>query len=219
MGCFATARRHERDHVEPFISKSGSGRSRRTGIARSSASWPTRQERSGLRRRIKEGDSPADVHLVLSGFACRYKLLPSGDRQIMAWLVPGDICDLHVSILGEMDHAIGTLTPCQIAFLPRHVIEELTSGGGTLTRALWWATLVDEAVMREWLVGIGRRPPDRRIAHLFCELHLRLASVVQRAATAPIFGPRSGARGHAGPAQRPRESGCCSSPWMMVFSR
>ncbi|MCK1292508.1 cyclic nucleotide-binding domain-containing protein [Bradyrhizobium sp. 30] len=97
-------------------------------MARSSASWPTRQERSGLRRRIKEGDSPADVHLVLSGFACRYKLLRSGDRQIMAWLVPGDICDLHVSILGEMDHAIGTLTPCQIAFLPRHVIEELTSG-------------------------------------------------------------------------------------------
>ncbi len=126
---------------------------------------------------IKEGDRPENVHLVLSGFACRYKLLPSGDRQIMAWLVPGDMCDLHVSILGQMDHAIGTLTPCQMAFIPRNVIEELTSGGGTLTRALWWATLVDEAVLREWLVGMGRRPADRRMAHLFCELHLRLESV------------------------------------------
>lgn len=126
---------------------------------------------------IKEGDRPDNVHIMLSGFACRYKILPSGDRQIMAWLIPGDMCDLHVSILGEMDHTIGTLTPCQVAFIPRSVVEELSSAGGALTVALWWATLVDEAILREWLVSMGRRSADRRMAHLFCELYVRLPSV------------------------------------------
>lgn len=164
--------------LEPFIRKleigaelSGEDRERLEKLAYQARTIAAHEDL------IKEGDRPDHVHLVLSGFACRYKILPSGDRQIMAWLVPGDMCDLHVCILGEMDHAIGTLSPCQMAFIPRNVIEELTSGGGALTRALWWATLVDEAVLREWLVGMGRRAADRRMAHLFCELHLRLASV------------------------------------------
>src|SRR5665213_1123767 len=63
---------------------------------------------------ISEGDAPDHVHVVLKGFACRYKLLADGGRQIMAWLVPGDFCDLQVSILGEMDHSIATLTPSTI---------------------------------------------------------------------------------------------------------
>jgi CRP-like cAMP-binding protein len=126
---------------------------------------------------IKEGDKPDNVHLVLSGYACRYKLLRDGTRQIMAWLVPGDLCDLHVAILGEMDHAIGTLAACTIAYIPQRVIEDLTSKHPAINRALWWATLVDEGTLREWLVGMGRRPADKQMAHLFCELLERLRSV------------------------------------------
>ncbi|MDB5475509.1 MAG: cyclic nucleotide-binding protein [Phenylobacterium sp.] len=126
---------------------------------------------------IAEGDAPEHVHVVLEGFACRYKMLPDGGRQIMAWLVPGDFCDLHVSLLGEMDHAIATLTPSVIAFLPRNGLEVLAEDHPTLTRALWWATLVDEAVLREWLVNMGRRPSPQRIAHMFCEVRARLHAV------------------------------------------
>jgi CRP-like cAMP-binding protein len=89
---------------------------------------------------IREGEKPDNVHVLLSGYACRYKMVNDGQRQIMAWLVPGDLCDLHVAILGEMDHSIGTLAPCQIAYLPERVIEELTSRHPTINRALWWAT-------------------------------------------------------------------------------
>jgi CRP-like cAMP-binding protein len=126
---------------------------------------------------IQEGDKPDYVHVIVEGFACRYKMLPDGKRHIMAWLVPGDLCDLHISILGEMDHAIGTLAPSTIAYLPRERIEELTSRHPAITRALWWATLVDEAILREWLVSAGSRSVDKRMAHLFCELLLRLQSV------------------------------------------
>ena len=126
---------------------------------------------------IREGDEPADVHVVMSGFAYRYKSLANGKRQILAYLVPGDFCDLHIAILGRMDHSIATLSPCEIVDLPRTVIEDISANHPRITRALWWATLVDEGTLREWLINLGRRPADQRIAHLFCELHRRLTSV------------------------------------------
>ncbi|MFD0463470.1 Crp/Fnr family transcriptional regulator [Microvirga aerilata] len=67
---------------------------------------------------IREGDTPSDVNLILEGFACRYKVLPTGRRQIMAYLVPGDFCDLHVFILKTMDHTIATLSACTVVKIP-----------------------------------------------------------------------------------------------------
>ena len=125
----------------------------------------------------REGDVPEDVHLILDGFACRYKMLPNGQRQIMAYLIPGDFCDLNVFILDEMDHNIGTIAPCKVAAIPRSAIDKITSQYPNVTRAFWWCALVDEAVLREWLVNIGGRPPEQRIAHLMCELLLRLEAV------------------------------------------
>ena len=125
---------------------------------------------------IREGDAPGDVRLILAGFACRYKRLAGGRRQIMAYLVPGDFCDLHVFILREMDHTIATLSPCRVVDIPRERILEMTERPA-LGRALWWATLVDEATLREWLVNIGARPAEQRVAHLLCELLLRLRTV------------------------------------------
>jgi len=126
---------------------------------------------------IREGDIPSNVHLILDGYACRYKVLPDGQRQIMAYFVPGDFCDLNVFILDQMDHNIGTISQCQVVELPRQVIDHMTDHHPRVTRALWWCALVDEAVLREWLVNMGGRSPDQRIAHLFCELFLRLEVV------------------------------------------
>ena len=132
----------------------------------------------GARRDIiSEGDKPEHVHVILEGWAARYKVLPDGSRQIVAFLVPGDFCDLHVTILRQMDHGIVALTPAKVAFVPHKVIEELPLDRPALGRALWRATLVDEAVLRSWIVSVGRRDALTRIAHLFCELHARLALV------------------------------------------
>ena len=126
---------------------------------------------------IQEGDAPENVHLVLDGFACRYKVLPNGQRQIMAFLVPGDFCDLNVFILDQMDHSIGTISACSMVDIPRRSIDAITASHPRITRAFWWCALVDEAVLREWLVNLGSRPASQRIAHLFCELLLRLEAV------------------------------------------
>jgi CRP-like cAMP-binding protein len=125
---------------------------------------------------IQEGDTPSDVNLILEGFACRYKVLPTGRRQIMAYLVPGDFCDLHVFILKTMDHTIATLSACTVVKIPRARILELMERPA-IAKAFWWAALVDEATLREWLVNIGVRRSEQRVGHLLCELLLRLRTV------------------------------------------
>ena len=63
---------------------------------------------------IREGDQPGPVFIVLEGWAFRYKVLPNGSRQIMAFLMPGDACDLNISLLAEMDHSIQTQTHARV---------------------------------------------------------------------------------------------------------
>ncbi len=126
---------------------------------------------------IKEGEHSPDCHVVLSGLACRYKLLPDGSRQIMAFLVPGDLCDAEIFILKEMDHSVAALGPATTALVSGEVMTELLSGKGRLAQALWWGTLTDLAVLREWVVNHGRRDAYEQIAHLLYEMLVRYRMV------------------------------------------
>ena len=126
---------------------------------------------------IRDGENPGHVHIVLEGWAARYKVLADGSRQITAFLLPGDICDLHITILSQMDHGIVALTDARVAYVPHQEMEDLPINRPQLGRALWRATLIDEAVLRSWLVNVGRRDAEKRIANLFCELHARLSLV------------------------------------------
>lgn len=126
---------------------------------------------------ISEGDSPRHVNLILEGVACRYKMLADGRRQITAFLLPGDMCDLRMFILKEMDHSIGALSPLRVAEISEDALTGLTDGSIRLTRALWWNSLVEEAIAREWVVNLGRRDAQERMSHLLCEVFVRLESV------------------------------------------
>lgn len=97
---------------------------------------------------ISEGARPDHLHLIVQGWAARYKNLPNGTRQIMAFLIPGDFCDLHGKVLGAMDHSIVALTPCKVAWVASDRFDQLTAEHAVLTRALWWGTLLDEAILR-----------------------------------------------------------------------
>ena len=126
---------------------------------------------------ILEGAKPDHVNLILAGWACRYKMLADGRRQILAFFLPGDLCDLHVYILRAMDHSIGALTPVVYAEITRSDFEQLTENRPRITQALWWDTLVTAAVQREWTTDIGQRSAIERIAHLLLELYYRLEAV------------------------------------------
>lgn len=123
-----------------------------------------------------EGEAPYKIHLVMDGFACRYKALANGSHHIVAYLLPGDFCDLHAFLQKRLDHSVATLSLCRVVELSRSRFEELTERPAIL-KGLWWSTLVDEGTLREWLVNIGGRPADQRISHLLCELLTRLETV------------------------------------------
>ena len=126
---------------------------------------------------VSEGAKADHVHLVLSGWAARYKLVGDGSRQITAFLIPGDFCDAHVAILRRMDHSIVAVTQASVAYISHEDFDQLPVRRPELARALWWATLVDESVLRAWIVNLGRRDAYAGIAHLICELHARLQNV------------------------------------------
>jgi CRP-like cAMP-binding protein len=126
---------------------------------------------------VSEGDEPRYVHLVLDGWACRYKQLPDGKRQIVALFVPGDFCDVNVYILRQMDHSIGAITRLKVATITPEEMNALTAERPRITQALWWHELVAAAVQREWTLNLGQRSAYERLAHMLLELYLRLEAV------------------------------------------
>ena len=117
------------------------------------------------------------MFLLLEGWAFRYKHLADGSRQIMAYLLPGDLCDIRIFMFEEMDHSIGLLSDAKVVKIPCTEMLELLDRYPRIERALLWATLVDEATLREWLLNIGQRNALQRLSHLFCELCVRLKVV------------------------------------------
>lgn len=122
---------------------------------------------------LREGDTPTDMLVILSGWASRQKILADGGRQIVSFLLPGDVLDICRLALNAMDHDVGALTPIRLARVPRERMEGLLDTRPSLTRAFLQAQLVDEAVMRAWLTNMGRRDAFARLGNLLCELWLR----------------------------------------------
>jgi len=115
--------------------------------------------------------------MLLEGLACRLKDLRDGERQISELHIPGDFADLHSFTLKHLDHDLIALTPCKVALVPHARLKEISERFPHLTRVYWFATNLDAAIHREWELSLGRRSATSRLAHLFCELHVRLGIV------------------------------------------
>jgi CRP-like cAMP-binding protein len=115
--------------------------------------------------------------LLVDGLACRYKDLADGQRQIMELHVAGDFVDLHSFLLKRLEHNVGALTPVRLAAVPHDRLRKITEDYPHLARLLWFSTLLDSAIHRERILSVGRRSALARIAHLLCELYVRLEMV------------------------------------------
>jgi CRP-like cAMP-binding protein len=122
---------------------------------------------------IADGAHSNHCHVLLEGLACRYKILPDGERQIMAFLIPGDLCDAEIFILKSMDHGVAALTPSTVAAIHADEMKKMLQEVSCMAQALWWGTMTDLAVLRERIVDHGRRDATERIAHMLYELLVR----------------------------------------------
>ncbi|MGA9581067.1 MAG: Crp/Fnr family transcriptional regulator [Allosphingosinicella sp.] len=126
---------------------------------------------------VRTGTTLSVSILLVEGIVCRYKDLADGQRQIMELHVAGDFVDLHGFLLKQLDHNVGTMTPVRVALVPHDALRGITETHPHLGRMLWFSTLLDAAIHREKILSIGRRSALARIAHIFCELLVRLRLV------------------------------------------
>ena len=126
---------------------------------------------------MREGDQPGFTSVLVEGIACRCRQLPNGSRQIMTFNIPGDWIDLNSFFLKTLDHGVHAMTRCRVAQIPHAQVRELIETHPRVGQTMWRNTMVEGAVVREWVVNIGRRDAYERVAHLMCELHARLEAI------------------------------------------
>jgi CRP-like cAMP-binding protein len=150
----------------------------------------TSEERDGLRSLpmmvrkvgadqdiIRDGDRPSQSCLLLEGMLFRYKLAGEDRRQIMAFHIAGEIPDLQSLYIKTMDHSLAAVTDSKVGFIQHEALYRFMAEFPRVAGAFWRETLIDAAIFREWMVGIGRRKAPSRIAHLLCEMYVRLDSI------------------------------------------
>jgi len=125
---------------------------------------------------VKAGDPSDRVFVILEGLACRYKLLPDGRRQILAYLFPGDMGDPRQVLQSRVDCSMCVLWPTEIATLALASIQRLEQYTN-VSSAMARCALMQQAIMREWLVNVGHRTAFERLGHLLCEVFMRLEAV------------------------------------------
>jgi len=139
--------------------------------------------RWGLRRferhqvMVRPGQELTESMLLTAGFALRCKFTPEGTRQITEINIPGDFIDLHGFILKRLDHEITAASRCEIATVPHSELMRVTEEFTRLNRILWFQTLIDAAIHREWMLVLGKKRSRSRVAQLFCEMQARMAII------------------------------------------
>lgn len=126
---------------------------------------------------VRAGEELHESLMLLDGWLVRSKDLPSGERQVMEIHVAGDFADLHGFTLKRLDHDVVTVTESVLGLVPHERLAEMTREYPRLTRVYWLMTNIDASITREMALSLGQRSAISRMAHLFCELHVRLGIV------------------------------------------
>ncbi|HEX8300095.1 Crp/Fnr family transcriptional regulator [Sphingomonas sp.] len=123
---------------------------------------------------IREAEPVEHCVVLISGFAYRHKLTGDGTRQIVSLHIPGDALDFQHLFLDVSDHNVQMLTRGDVAYIPRGRVQQLTRSNPSIGHAVLVKILVEASVFREWVLNVGRRDARTRVAHLLCELGVRL---------------------------------------------
>lgn len=123
------------------------------------------------------GDPTELVTIVRSGFLCRMNIFPDGRRQIHSLMIPGDAVDVEAPLVPTRPDSIEALSDCEVWLVPKDRLAAVLGARSDLVRALAREAAIASQVARQWVVNIGRRSALERIAHLICELYVRLGAV------------------------------------------
>lgn len=126
---------------------------------------------------ISVGDRPTSCFIILAGFVTSSKISGTSSAGYTGIHIAGDMPDLFGLYLDEMDIDMRAASGCTLAFVEHAAVRRLCGDHPRLNGALWRLTLTDAAVLREWIINVGHRDAIVRLAHLFCEIHMRMLEV------------------------------------------
>lgn len=124
----------------------------------------------------REGDRADSLFIITDGWACRYTTTREGGRQFPTLLVPGDVCNLDSLMFERLDYGVRTLTKATITVLSRERAAALVALHPGIGLAFTWLAMVENTTLSKWAQSLGRRSARERLAHLLCELSVRLVS-------------------------------------------
>jgi CRP-like cAMP-binding protein len=125
---------------------------------------------------VADGSTPKHTTVLLSGTACRYKILRKAQRHIFGFQYPGDMIDLYSYVMKLVDHGIGALSDCEVAHIPHEKISELCRKYPNVAYAFWRDSMIDTSILHSWALG-GSRNTVERMANMLCEIFVRLEAV------------------------------------------
>ena len=123
---------------------------------------------------VRENEPPVACGVLVSGYAYRQKLTGDGGRQILSIHIPGEPLDFQNVFLNIADHSVQMLTRGHLAMIPRAEIQRVAQSSAAIGHAILVNILVDASIFREWILNVGRRDAKSRLAHVLCELAVRL---------------------------------------------
>ena len=126
---------------------------------------------------LLEGNHSAHLYTLLSGWGFRYKLMSDGRRQILNYLMPGDLIGLQGSLTGEMQHSVEALSPMLLCVFERDQLAELYRNHPGLAYDITWIASREEQMLDENLLSVGRRSAIERAAYLLAFIYGRARSV------------------------------------------
>jgi CRP-like cAMP-binding protein len=125
---------------------------------------------------IKAGDPADRLFVILEGYACQYRLLPDGRRQIVSCLFAGDMTDPRQLLLSEEDFSLCVLWPSLVATVDVEMLQSFDRHAN-INVAISRYAHAQQTIAREWLINVGQRSALERLGHLLCEIFTRLHAV------------------------------------------
>ena len=126
---------------------------------------------------VRQGVPVGQSTLLVKGLVTRHVDAADGRRHLVALHVPGDFVDLHAYALKKLDHDVAALTDITVAVIPHSSLEEIQAADNRLTRRLWFLTLLDAAMHRQWIYRLASLNAVQRVAHFLCETNARLTAI------------------------------------------
>jgi CRP-like cAMP-binding protein len=125
---------------------------------------------------ILPGEHTDHACMMVSGLGGRFDMMADGRRQIVSFYIPGDMCDLHSVPVPTSGWGLEALSAATLLFIPHAALRRLVLDP-SLAMIFWRDTIVDSSILAKWVANVGRRQGIARLAHLFCEMGMRMEQV------------------------------------------